>query len=298
MRNTRLSTVSYLIDETPHTFEQNVARGCEYVAQAAALGCDIVCLPEMFRTINVPDGAFDAEGASRECSTAIADAARAGNINVIATYYVSDGGRVYNQATVFDRSGNVVGYYRKAQLTMSEVRGGVKAGNEFPVFDLDIGKIAVMICMDVYFPEIPRIYAHKGAEVLFWPTVMHGPTQAGLTAQLQAIALTNGLIVCESNMSQHPPYAPYEGRHWPGTARIIDSAGDVLAATGRRPGIAMCDVDLDEVRLTENCVLIRHPDHFREDLESITRLDLYAAEYAKLAAAHELNSEYRSSLDD
>jgi hypothetical protein len=42
-------------------------------------------------------------------------------------------------------------------------------------------------------------------------------------------------------------------------------------------------VDLDEVRLTSSCVLVREPDRMKEDLESITRLDLYAREYARLA---------------
>jgi hypothetical protein len=47
--------------------------------------------------------------------------------------------------------------------------------------------------------------------------------------------------------------------------------------------VAIATVDLDEARLTSGCVLIREPDWMREDLESITRLDLYAREYAKLS---------------
>jgi len=57
----------------------------------------------------------------------------------------------------------------------------------------------------------------------------------------------------------------------------------VIAQTGRRHGVAVAAVDLDEVRLTSSCVLIREPDRMKEDLESITRLDLYAKEYAKLS---------------
>jgi hypothetical protein len=59
---------------------------------------------------------------------------------------------------------------------------------------MDFGRIAVMICMDIYFPEIPRIYAFKGAEILFWPTVSHGPTQETLRTQLTARAVDNSLI--------------------------------------------------------------------------------------------------------
>jgi hypothetical protein len=93
-------------------------------------------------------------------------------------------------------------------------------------------------------------------------------------------------------MAGRPPYAPYAGRYRPGTARILDPNGDVLAQTGRREGIAFADVDLDEVRLTSWCVLFREPDRFREDLESMTRLDLYAREYARLAPLQARNTEY------
>jgi predicted amidohydrolase len=217
-------------------------------------------------------------------------------INVIATYYVEVDGAIYNQATVFDRNGEIAGYYRKVQPTASEV-GVVRAGSELPVFQLDFGKIAVMICLDIYFSEITRIYAHKGAEIVFWPTVMHGPTQAGVLAQLTSRAHDHSLVMVESNVAGHPPYAPYAGRFRPGTARIIDHNGDLLSQTGRRHGVAVADVDLDEVRLGSSCVLIREPDIFREDMESITRLELFAREYAALAESQRRHAPYFSNVD-
>lgn len=296
MRNVRIGTVSFLLEDEPHTIAMNIDRACEYVARAAAERCDVVCLPEMFRTINVPERSYDAEEVPGVTSERLAVAARDGEIYVLGNWYVREGDAMYNQTTIFDRSGAVVGSYRKVQPTGGEARF-VRAGDELPVFELDFGRIAVMTCMDIYFPEIARVYAHRGAEVLFWPTVMHGPTQEGVLAQLRSRAIDNGLVVVESNMAGHPPYAPYAGRYRPGTARIIDSSGDVLAQTGHREGIAFTDVDLDEIRLTSWCVLFREPDHFREDLESMTRLDLYAREYAALAPMQSRNSDYFAACD-
>jgi len=119
--------------------------------------------------------------------------------------------------------------------------------------------------------------------VLFWPTVSHGPTQESLRTQLSARAIDNSLVLVESNLAGHPPYAAYAGRSRPATARIIDHNGDILAQTGRRHGVAIATVDLDELRLTSQCVLIREPDQMREDLQRITRLDLYAREYGRLS---------------
>jgi predicted amidohydrolase len=296
MRQVRIGTVSFLIEDSPHTIEMNIERGIDYVRQAAALGCDVVCLPEMFRTLNVPGLEFDADLFPGPTSGRLGAVAKELGINVIATYYVDVEGSIYNQATLFDRNGEIAGWYRKVQPTASEC-GTIRAGNELPVFQLDFGRVAVMICMDLYFGEIARIYAHKGAEILFWPTVMHGPTQSGVLAQLTSRAIDNSLVMVESNVAGHPPYAPYAGRYRPGTGRILDHNGDVLAQTGRRHGVAFADVDLDEARLTSNVVLIREPDYFREDIESITRLDLFAREYAALAGTQRRNADYFSSVD-
>ncbi len=283
MRIARIGTTSFLVEDRHHTPTMNVRRAIGYIERARKERADILCLPEMVTTANVPrDLEYHAEDYPGEYTRAFRGAARANNINVIAPYLVRSGRRLYNQATVIDRKGKIVGTYRKVQPTAAESRH-VASGTEFPVFDLDFGRVAVMICMDIYFPEIPRIYAFKGAEVLFWPTVSHGPTQEALRTQLGARAIDNSLVVAESNLANRPPYAPYSGRYRPATARILDHNGDVIAQTGRREGVAVAAVDLDEVRLTSSCVLIREPDRMREDLESVTRLDLYAREYAKLA---------------
>ena len=283
MRPVTIATTAFLVEDSPHTVEMNIARAVDYIESAKGKGADIVCLPEMVATANVPrDLEYYAEEFKGRITKTFQGAARTHRINLVAPYLVRVGKKLYNQATIFDRKGRIVGFYRKVQPTAEE-RRHVDPGDAFPVFDLDFGRIAVMICMDIYFPEIPRIYAFKGAEILFWPTVSHGPTQEALRTQATARALDNSLIVAESNLANHPPYAPYIGRFRPATARIIDGNGDILAQTGRRHGVATATVDLDEKRLTSQCVLIREPDEIREDLESIARLDLYAREYAKLS---------------
>ncbi len=283
MRQVRIATVAFLVEDRPHSIPENLERALAYIRQSKAKGADIVCLPEMVTTANVaPELEMYAEAYPGEFTRAFREAARSEKIQVIAPYLVRSGGRIYNQATVINRKGEVEGFYRKVQPTAVESHY-VTPGNTLPVFKLDFGTIGIMICMDIYFGEIPRIYAFKGAEIVFWPTISHGPTQESLRSQLMTRAMDNSLVMVESNLAGHPPYAPYSGRYRPATARIIDHNGDIIAQTGRRHGVAVADVDLDEVRLTSSCVLIREPDHMREDLRAITRLDLYGEEYLKLA---------------
>jgi predicted amidohydrolase len=284
MRNTRLAAVSYLLDNRRHTIEKNLTRACAYIAEAKQNGADIVCLPESVMTINTSQqDACVGEKFPGPWTEIFSGAARMHGINVIAPYYVTEKKKTYNQATVFDRKGTIAGMYRKIQPHALELKRGVTPGDAFPVITLDIGRIAVMICFDIYFPEIARIYAMKGAEILFWPTMTVGPTQEGLTAQLISRAIDNSLHVVESNYAQAPPYAPHAGRWRPGNARIVDFNGAVRAQTGHRAGLAIADIDLSEQRRTSQVVLRREPDHTREDIEAIARMELYAKEYSSLS---------------
>jgi predicted amidohydrolase len=293
MRKIRIASVSFLMEDSPHTIQFNLERAMEYVRDAAKSGADIVCLPETVTTNGIGNTIVSVQtGINEEFSRA----AREHSIAIIAPYYFSDGEKTYNQATVFDSSGNQIGYYRKAQPTGSEAKW-VTPGSEFPIFELAIPtndgssikvKIAIMICMDIYFPEIARIYAMKGADILFWPTTTHGPTQSGLESQLRSRAIDNSLYIVESNLAGHPPYAPYSGRFYPGNARIVDFNGDTIAQTGRRAGLAIADLDLDEKRKTSGVVLINDPDDTRADFESLVRMDLYAKEFSEIAKTQKL----------
>jgi len=292
MRKVRIGTLSFLIDEQPHTVEGNIQRAVGYVREAAGLGCDIICLPEHFNTANVP---ADMDGMRREAervpgpmSDAMSAGAREHHMYVVADCLVAEGGELFNQAMIFDRRGEIAGVYRKVQPTASEhTVHGVTPGDAVPVFDLDFGKVAVMICMDIYFPEIVRIYSLKGAEVVFWPTVSHGPSEYNLETQVCARAMDYSVYMVESNYSMEPPYAPYADRARPGRAKIVDCDGRIIADTGHRPGIAVADVDLDKPRLTMHCVGIREPDLMREDLARLVRLDLYAEEFEALDKARD-----------
>ncbi len=281
MRKIRVASISFLMEDSPHTVELNLRRAATYIQEAGASGAQIVCLPETVTTNGVPNSNGKPE-VSDVWTSFFQEQARKHSIAVIAPFFSADGKSIFNQATVFDASGNAIGHYRKVQPTGSEATW-VTPGSDIPIIDVGFAKIAIMICMDIYFPEIARIYTMKGAELLFWPTTTHGPTQSGLEAQLRSRAIDNSLWIVESNLAGHPPYAPYNGRYHPGNARIVDFNGDIIAQTGRRGGLAIADIDLDERRTTANVVLINDPDDTRADLESLARMDLYSKEYENIA---------------
>ncbi len=108
-------------------------------------------------------------------------AARDHNIYVIGCIYERDKDYVYNTAFLLDRSGQLVGKYRKTHLHWPEMFQGVRPGGEYPVFDCDFGRIGIEICYDSWFPEVARVLALKGAEVIFCPNAGYHPIVGAAT---------------------------------------------------------------------------------------------------------------------
>jgi|GEM_PF-387573 len=304
MRKVRIGTVSFLVDDSPTDVDANVRRAIGYLDEAAALGCDIVCLPEHFNVFNVPGPAGEQRNAAEPVPGPLSDliAAQAAKhkMNVVANFPVIDQGAIYNQTTFYTRNGHIAGFYRKLQPTAPEhCCNGVSLGDQIPVIETDFGKVGCIICFDLYFPEIVRILAMKGAEIIFWPTMAHGPSEFNLETQLRARAMDYSVYMVEANYSVSPPYAPYAGRCRPGRARIVDFDGHIIADTGHRPGIAFADVDLDEIRLGKSIIGKHDPDLMRADLEDLVRLDFYAAEFIELSRNRKrpYSSEFSQPLE-
>lgn len=129
----------------------------------------------------------------------------------------------FNTAVLFDRKGEFIGRYDKTHLTIEELFDGLSCGADYPVFDLDFGRIAVHICYDEWFPEVSRLYAHKGAEILFLPV------WGGKPMTWRTRALDNNIYFVASSIT--PPNM------------VIDSSGRIIAET-HDDGIAYADLNL------------------------------------------------------
>lgn len=92
------------------------------------------------------------------------------NVNIITgSYPVLEGDKLYNVSHLCRRDGSSE-EYRKIHITPSEVSAwGIAGGDKMGIFDTDCGKIGVVICYDVEFPELGRLYADQGVQILFVP---------------------------------------------------------------------------------------------------------------------------------
>ncbi|MBZ4035656.1 bifunctional GNAT family N-acetyltransferase/carbon-nitrogen hydrolase family protein [Flavobacterium sp. 17A] len=113
------------------------------------------------------------------------------NINIItgSMPYV-EGGNLYNVGFLCKRDGTYE-MYTKIHITPNEViHWGMKGGSEFKTFDTDCGKIGILICYDVEFPELSRLLADEGMNILFVPFLtdtQNGYTRVKHCSQARAI---------------------------------------------------------------------------------------------------------------
>jgi len=168
-RPARLATVKHR-PPTGNTTEKNLAEFARYVEQAAAQKADIVCLPESITLVGTGKSYVEcAEPVPGPTTEFLGKLARTGRIYIIAGILERDGETVYNTGVLIDRTGRLAGTYRKVCLPREEIEGGVTPGDEFRAFDTDFGRIGIMICWDVAFPEPARQLMLEGAEAIFMP---------------------------------------------------------------------------------------------------------------------------------
>jgi len=152
---------------------------CRYFVDVASeYKCDFIVFPEMFTTqllsflhIKRPAKAMralsDFTPRYLELFTALAIKY---NINIIGGSHLTiENDNLYNIAYHFSRNG-AIGKQYKIHITPGERRWwGVKPGSKIEVFDTDKGKVAILVCYDIEFPELARIAVRKGANMLFVP---------------------------------------------------------------------------------------------------------------------------------
>jgi predicted amidohydrolase len=168
---------------TPETIATNSTRAADLVRDCVvATGAELVVLPESVTTGFTPGVSADdlwelvseLPGAVLDPFTAVA--AELGIHLVVGTYERgTERGIVHNAAALIGPTGDVLGIYRKAHPFGGERadRGGwVTPGHDVCVVQTPLGRIGMIICFDGDYPELSRITAIKGAEVICRPSAL------------------------------------------------------------------------------------------------------------------------------
>jgi deaminated glutathione amidase len=268
---------------------ENMKLSLDFVKEAARKKASLICFPEF-------QMAFSPRNQSVKKLTKIAEtidesnfvltlgeSARRNRINIIATIYEKNtknnnnnssrsninqfDNRVYDTAVIINSNGAICSVYRK--LHMYDALGfresaKMIAGNaiEKPV-KTPVGNLGLMICYDVRFPELSRILAINGADILAVPSAwVHGiMKEEHWQTILKARAIENGSYVAAPDQVGHI----FSGR-----SMVVDPFGIVILDMGNREGMEVIEIDKSRIqKARESLPLLKNR---RTDVYSITSL--------------------------
>lgn len=186
------------------------------MAEAARRGAELVCLPEFslipyFPGARQPDGFAHAEsipgGESERFFSALA---KKYTVKIVGSIYeeAKDGG-LFDTATVHDATGQLIGVTRKIQIPSGSgyhETDYYAGSDQYPVVKLGSLNIATPTCYDQWYPEIARIYALSGAELIIYPTAIGDEpenhamdTQDAWETVMRGHAIANGIFIAAIN---------------------------------------------------------------------------------------------------
>ena len=223
MTNKRKYTVALVQMKMGPDPDANFEAAVKHIREAARLGADIVCLPELFQAqyfcqredLRLFDLAEAIPGPSTEKLGAVA---KESGVAIVASLFERRAAGLYhNTAVTLNAEGAIASVYRKMHIpddplyyekyyfTPGDL--GFKAVDL--KFDMSFGRVGTLVCWDQWYPEGARLTALKGAEVLFYPTAIgwhpaekdeFGAAQYDAWQTIQrAHAIANGVYVCAVN---------------------------------------------------------------------------------------------------
>jgi N-carbamoylputrescine amidase len=219
MGNARKYTVGLVQMRMGPDPEANFASAVERVHEAARMGANIVCLPELYRTQyfcqREDTRLFDlAEPIPGPSTARLAEVARTSRVAIIASLFERRApGLYHNTAVTLNADGAIAGVYRKMHIPDDplyyEKYYFAPGDLGFQAVDTAFGRVGTLVCWDQWYPEGARLTALKGAEVLFYPTAIgwhpaekaeFGAAQYDAWQTVQrAHAIANGVYVAGVN---------------------------------------------------------------------------------------------------
>ena len=184
-------------------------------------------------------------------------------------------GNVYNTSYIFDREGKQIGKHRKVHLFDIDVKGGqtfkesdtLTAGDSDTVFDTEFGKIGVMLCFDIRFPELSRMMVNDGAKVIFVPAAFNmttGPAHWELSFRTRALDNQIYMVGCAPARDVSAGYISW------GHSIVTDPWGRVIDMLDEKKGILLAELDMDyEEQVREELPLLKSR---RKDMYKLEKL--------------------------
>ncbi len=238
MKTIRAASIQFNVKQGD--VDANLAYVREALTRAAAQGVQLAVLPEMWSTgfayKNLNELAKRTAGIVEE----LLELSGRLKLVICGSMPEPDGvNKVFNTIFLID-NGKLAGTYRKIHLfSLLKEDLAFAGGDKWLLADTSIGKVGVIICYDLRFPELTRRLAVEGAQVICVPAQWPKPRQEHWRALLRARAIENQLFVVSCNACGLIGKLDFFGM-----SMIIDPKGEVLAESGEEECEIVAQLDL------------------------------------------------------
>ena len=247
--------------------DRNIADALRLIGEEHA---DLWVLPELFASGYQFTAADEVRGLAElvpdgPTTQALIEHATKHDCLVVAGLPERDGDCCYNSAILVGPSG-FLSCYRKVHLFCAEVEFFSPGDRSFPVLDVGIARIGLMVCFDHLFPESARSLALQGADVIAHPANLVMPDLAQWTMRVRA--LENGVFTATANRVGEESRTS-ETLVYTGQSQVVGPDGEVLVRLSKdRAETAVVEIDIERARnkriTNHNDKLAdRRPDQYR-----------------------------------
>lgn len=228
------------------------------IEQAAGMGAECVALPEYWSYLG-PYTGFEhaAQAIPGPFIERLQEQARRHRMivhggSIVERHPDLPSGKFYNTSVIIDRSGEIAALYRKIYLFDVNLANGerhfesdrIAPGDEVVTAEIDGITFGLTVCYDLRFPELYRLLALRGAQILLVPAAFTLHTgRDHWEVLLRARAIENlCYVVAPAHVGTYPPNRQCFGR-----SMIVDPWGLVLAQAPDRPCVTIADIDLQQI---------------------------------------------------
>ncbi|MFE6096570.1 carbon-nitrogen hydrolase family protein [Streptomyces massasporeus] len=238
---------------------QNLRRAEHYIGEAVAQGADLICLPEAFSTsgniLEVADVSVTIPGPETDF---LREQAKQAGVHIVAGLLErGDDGKYYSTSVLCSPEGTLLGHYRRVHCHELEARY-LSGGSEYPVFDVEFGRIGLMQGYDINFPEVAREYGRRGVDIIVCSALVPEMFAYVANMRLPVRAVDAECIVAFASGIGNNLYA---GFGYMGRSQVLADPlfleaerfdfvdGDErMVDLGKEPGVGVVEVDLDRMR--------------------------------------------------
>jgi len=255
---TSLSAAIFQFDVRKGDLSGNIRTALDGIARLGDQGADLLVLPEMWSCGFDYPGLASHAARTPDVLDTLSQTARKKRLIIAGSLPEADAGCIFNSLYVIDSKGRIAGKYRKIHLfsLIGEDRHFC-AGSQPIVCDTPAGRLGLMTCFDLRFPELCRSLALQGAQIVIVPAQWPATRIHHWDVLLRARAIENQLFVIGCNR-----FGSDSDLFFNGHSQIVSPAGEVQILSAAPDTLVTAALDLSEIdalRAPFNCLAHRVP---------------------------------------